>query len=33
MPEQGAALGSIVITLAEVRFIAPSQMNRHGRYK
>ena len=33
MPEQGAALGSIVIILAEVRFIAPSQMNRHGRDK
>lgn len=33
MPEHGEALGSIVITLAEVRFIAPSQMNRHGRDK
>lgn len=33
MPEQGAALGSIVIILADVRFIAPSQMNRHGRDK
>ena len=33
MPEQGAALGSIVITLADVRFIALSQMNRHGRDK
>ena len=33
MPEHGEARGSIVIILADVRFIAPSQMDRHGRDK